>query len=59
MPLLELRTNLKSLKYSDSGTDNPLVTKDINNPPKMDEKTKRPNWGYYPITFNAKENLSE
>lgn len=33
MPLLELRTNLKSLKYSDSGTDNPLVTKDINNPP--------------------------
>ena len=33
MPLLELKTNLKSLKYSDSGTDNPLVTKDINNPP--------------------------
>jgi cytochrome P450 len=27
---------------------------DPNNTPKMDEKTKRPNWGYYPITFNAK-----
>lgn len=33
MPLLELTTNLKSLKYADSGTSNPLVTKDINNPP--------------------------
>ena len=32
---------------------------DINNSPKMDEKTKRPNWGYYPITFSARENLSE
>ena len=21
-------------------------------PPKMDEKTKRPNWGYYPIFFD-------
>ena len=28
---------------------------DINNPPRMDEKTKRPNWGYYPITFNSEE----
>jgi len=27
---------------------------DPDNTPKMDEKTKRPNWGYYPITFNAK-----
>lgn len=33
MPLLDLTTNLKSLKYSDSGTTTPLVTKDINNPP--------------------------
>ena len=33
MPLLDLQTNLKSLKYSDSGTTTPLVTKDINNPP--------------------------
>ena len=33
MPLLDLQTNLKSLKYSDSGTSTPLVTKDINNPP--------------------------
>jgi len=23
-----------------------------NDPPKMDEKTKRPNWGYYPIVFD-------
>ena len=28
---------------------------DINKPPRMDEKTKRPNWGYYPITFNSEE----
>ena len=28
---------------------------DISNPPRMDEKTKRPNWGYYPITFNSEE----
>ena len=27
----------------------------INKPPLMDEKTKRPNWGYYPITFNSEE----
>ena len=25
---------------------------DPENPPKMDEKTKRPNWGYYPIILN-------
>ena len=25
---------------------------DPNNSPKMDEKTKRPNWGYYPIIFD-------
>ena len=30
---------------------------DINKPPRMDEKTKRPNWGYYPITFNSEETL--
>ena len=28
---------------------------DISKPPRMDEKTKRPNWGYYPITFNSEE----
>ena len=27
---------------------------DPDNTPKMDEKTKRPDWGYYLITFNAK-----
>ncbi|MEC7735129.1 MAG: cytochrome P450 [Pseudomonadota bacterium] len=26
---------------------------DPNDPPKMDEKTKRPNWGYYPIILNS------
>ena len=26
---------------------------DPNNSPKMDEKTKRPNWGYYPIIFDV------
>jgi cytochrome P450 len=30
---------------------------DNNDQPKMDEKTKRPNWGYYPITFNVEEDL--
>ena len=34
-----------------------MLLPDINNPPKMDEKTKRPNWGYYPITFNVEEDL--
>ena len=23
--------------------------------PKMDDKTKRPNWGYYPIIFSSKD----
>ena len=32
MALLELKTNLKSLRYQ--GPEKPLVTKDINNPPK-------------------------
>ena len=31
MGLLELKTNLKSLKYE--GIEKPLITKDINNPP--------------------------
>ena len=26
---------------------------DPNDPPMMDEKTKRPNWGYYPILLNS------
>ena len=26
---------------------------DPDNSPKMDEKTKRPNWGYYPIIFDV------
>ena len=34
MALLELKTNLKSLKHSDTGTRNLLVSKDINDPPK-------------------------
>lgn len=34
MGLLELKTNLKSLRYQ--GTEKPLITKDINNPPKTD-----------------------
>ena len=34
MPLIELTTNLKSLKHSDTGTRNLLVSKDINDPPK-------------------------
>lgn len=32
MALIELKTNLKSLKYQ--GIEKPLITKDINNPPK-------------------------
>ena len=28
---------------------------DPNNKPKMDDKTKRPNWGYYPIIFSSKD----
>lgn len=34
MPLVDLVTNLKSLRYGDFGTEAPFVTKDINNPPK-------------------------
>jgi len=34
MALIELKTNLKSLRYQ--GPEKPLVTKDINNPPKTD-----------------------
>ena len=36
MPLIDLVTNLKSLKYGDFGTEAPYVTKDINNPPNRD-----------------------
>lgn len=36
MPLIDLQTNLKDLKYGDFGVDKPLVTKDINNPPNRD-----------------------
>ena len=28
---------------------------DPNDKPKMDDKTKRPNWGYYPIIFSSKD----
>ena len=28
---------------------------DPNSKPRMDDKTKRPNWGYYPIIFGEKE----
>ena len=28
---------------------------DPNNKPRMDDKTKRPNWGYYPIIFSSKD----
>ena len=34
MGLLELKTNLKSLRYQ--GPEKPLITKDINDPPKTD-----------------------
>ena len=27
---------------------------DPDDAPKMDDKTKRPNWGYYPIVFSSK-----
>ena len=33
MPLIDLQTNLKDLKYGDFGVEDPLITKDINNPP--------------------------
>lgn len=33
MPLINLQTNLKSLKYGDFGVEKPFITKDINNPP--------------------------
>jgi len=33
MPLIDLQTNLRDLKYGDFGVEAPLVTKDINNPP--------------------------
>ena len=33
MPLIDLQTNLRDLKYGDFGAESPLVTKDINNPP--------------------------
>ena len=36
MPLIDLQTNLKDLKYGDFGTAEPLVTKDINSPPNRD-----------------------
>lgn len=32
---------------------------DPDDAPKMDDKTKRPNWGYYPIVFSSKESHSE
>jgi hypothetical protein len=33
MPLIDIQTNLKDLKYSDFGAEPPLITKSINNPP--------------------------
>ena len=36
MPLIDLQTNLRDLKYGDFGVEPPLVTKDINNPPSRD-----------------------
>ena len=33
MPLINIQTNLKSLTYSEFGSDDPLVTKDINKNP--------------------------
>ena len=35
MPLIDIQTNLKSLTYGDFGSSDPLVTKDINNPPNL------------------------
>ena len=35
MALINIQTNLKSLKYTDFGVDSPLVTKSINNPPNQ------------------------
>ena len=35
MALINIQTNLKSLKYTDFGVDDPLVTKSINNPPNQ------------------------
>ena len=35
MALINIQTNLKSLKYTDFGVDAPLVTKSINNPPNQ------------------------
>lgn len=34
MPLIDITTNLKSLRYGEFGAEDPLITKDINNPPK-------------------------
>ena len=33
MALINLQTNLKSLKYGDFGSERPYILKDINNPP--------------------------
>lgn len=33
MAIINLQTNLKSLKYTDFGVEKPFITKDINNPP--------------------------
>ena len=35
MPLIDIQTNLKSLTYGDFGSSDPLVIKDINNPPNL------------------------
>ena len=35
MALINIQTNLKSLKYTDFGVDAPLVTKSVNNPPNQ------------------------
>lgn len=35
MPLIDIQTNLKDLKYGDFGSESPFVTKDINNPPDL------------------------
>ena len=33
MPLIDITTNLKSLRYGDFGAEDPLITKSILNPP--------------------------
>tara|TARA_Y100001972_G_scaffold127852_1_gene186144 strand:+ start:509 stop:2020 length:1512 start_codon:yes stop_codon:yes gene_type:complete len=37
MPLINIQTNLKDLKYGDFGSEAPFVTKNINNPPQNND----------------------